>query len=71
MREWTSSPLGGASHLTPDFGTVEEGKRADLLLVEGDPTTRIEDTQGIAEIFLGGVRLERRALREPVGTQER
>jgi len=53
-REW--SRLTG----TPcDHGTVAEGKRADLLLVRGDPTQNIAATQDIAEVFVGGVRLRR------------
>lgn len=41
------------------FGTVEEGKRADLLLVEGDPLKNIKDTENIAEVFVNGKRIER------------
>ncbi len=42
-----------------DYGTIESGMRADLLLVNGDPTTDIEATQDIAEVFLAGRRLKR------------
>ena len=59
----TSTPAQVWSDLTGrerDFGTVEPGKRADLLLVRGDPTADITTTRQIEEVFLGGVRLKRR-----------
>jgi imidazolonepropionase-like amidohydrolase len=43
----------------PDFGVIEVGKRADLLLVEGDPTTDLAAVSRIRDVILGGVRLER------------
>jgi imidazolonepropionase-like amidohydrolase len=52
----------GAAHLltdTPDFGTVEEGKAADLVLVEGDPTIDVRAASDIVEVIRAGVRLER------------
>jgi len=59
----TSVPARVWSDLTGrdcDFGTVEVGKRADLLLVRGDPTADITATQQIEEVFLGGARMKRR-----------
>ena len=46
----------------PEFGIVAEGKRADLILVEGDPTADITATERIREVFQRGVRLERHPL---------
>lgn len=46
----------------PRFGNVAEGLRADLLLVEGDPTVDVGALQRIREVFLAGVPLERRAV---------
>jgi imidazolonepropionase-like amidohydrolase len=43
----------------PDFGMVAEGKVADLLLVEGDPTADIANVSRIRDVIQGGVRLER------------
>jgi imidazolonepropionase-like amidohydrolase len=43
----------------PDFGIVAEGKRADLLLVEGDPTASVEALSRIRAVVLDGVVLER------------
>jgi imidazolonepropionase-like amidohydrolase len=43
-----------------DFGEVAPGKRADLLLVAGDPTANIADLQRINEVVLEGMVLVRR-----------
>jgi imidazolonepropionase-like amidohydrolase len=42
-----------------DFGEIAVGKRADLLLVAGDPTREIGDLQRITTVYLGGVALAR------------
>ncbi len=47
----------------PDFGQVKVGKRADLLLVNGDPTRDLAAVSDIREVILGGVRLERTPVR--------
>ncbi|MCP2256276.1 Amidohydrolase family protein [Prauserella aidingensis] len=41
-----------------DRGRIEIGKRADIALVEGDPTARILDTLNIRGIWRAGVRLQ-------------
>lgn len=43
----------------PTFGRVAEGQRADLLLVEGDPTADVADLSRIRAVFKGGVPVER------------
>jgi imidazolonepropionase-like amidohydrolase len=43
-----------------DFGTIEVGKRADLVLVAGDPTARIADLGRITHVVLDGSVLVRR-----------
>ena len=47
-----------------DRGTIAPGKRADLILVNGDPTTDIKATRGIHAIWKGGVPLNRAAYAE-------
>ena len=47
----------------PSFGVIAPGKRADLLLVDGDPTADIEAVSSIREVVHRGVVLER----TPVG----
>ena len=37
-----------------DFGTVEPGKRADLILVDGDPLVRIRDLENIVLVVQSG-----------------
>ncbi|MGH7856146.1 MAG: amidohydrolase family protein, partial [Candidatus Binatia bacterium] len=46
----------------PDFGVVAEGKRADLLLVDGDPTDDLHALARIRAVILRGIPLERRAI---------
>jgi imidazolonepropionase-like amidohydrolase len=46
----------------PDFGAVEVGNRADLLLVDGNPTVDLAAVSRIRDVILGGVRLERTPL---------
>jgi imidazolonepropionase-like amidohydrolase len=48
-----------AFHLN-DRGRIAVGMRADLVLVDGDPTRDITATRAIVEVWKGGVRLERR-----------
>ena len=43
----------------PNFGSVAEGKRADLLLVDGDPTEDISALQAIRAVVLHGIPIER------------
>ena len=61
LRAATSAP---AAFLDPDgrFGKIAPGWRADLLLVRGDPTRNIDALSAIAEVWLGGVRLQRHGL---------
>lgn len=42
-----------------DFGEISGGKRADLLLVDGDPVADIAAVDRIRAVFLDGVRLDR------------
>ena len=44
-----------------DRGVIAVGKRADLLLVRGDPTTDITATRAIVGVWKQGVRLDREA----------
>jgi imidazolonepropionase-like amidohydrolase len=43
-----------------DFGEIAVGKRADLVLVKGNPAIRIEHLGGITHVVLDGTVLERR-----------
>ena len=43
--------------LLNEVGTVEPGKAADLLVVDGDPTRDINDLAKVVAVFKGGVRM--------------
>jgi len=53
-----------------DRGRIAPGKRADLLLVEGDPTVDIKATRRIAGVWKLGVPVDREAYREQVEKQQ-
>jgi imidazolonepropionase-like amidohydrolase len=44
------------------FGTVEPGKAADLLILDGDPTKNIHNAQRIFAVIVGGRLFAREAL---------
>src|SRR5688572_87712 len=45
-----------------DFGTVEEGKKADLVLLDANPLEDIRNTRKIAAVVVGGKLLRKDAL---------
>jgi imidazolonepropionase-like amidohydrolase len=47
----------------PDFGSVEVGQRADLMLVEGNPLDDLDALAAIREVIVAGIPLQR----TPVG----
>ena len=48
--------------LERDIGTLEQGKLADFVVLEGDPLTHIADTLRIVAVAKGGVWLDRSTL---------
>jgi imidazolonepropionase-like amidohydrolase len=44
-----------------DRGTIQSGYRADLVLIDGDPTQSIDDTLSIARIWKNGYAVDRTA----------
>ena len=55
----------------PDRGRIAPGLRADLLLVEGDPTTDILATRNLVRIWKNGVQFDRAAYRKALLQEER
>jgi len=62
LKAATSTPA--ARFGLTDRGAVRAGLRADLLLVEGDPTTDIAASRAIVAVWKAGVRVDREAYRE-------
>ena len=56
-----------AMKLDGDSGTVEVGKRADLILVEGDPLADIKDLRRVSKVVANGRLFDASKLRESVG----
>ena len=52
-------------------GTIEEGKRADLLVVDGDPFADIADLRAIYAVLKGGELAHHRAAGADAGVTER
>jgi imidazolonepropionase-like amidohydrolase len=46
-----------------DLGTLDAGKRADFIVLDANPLDDIADTQKIADVYLGGQKLDRAAMR--------
>ena len=38
-----------------DRGVIASGKRADLILIEGDPLCNISNTRNLKRVFVGGL----------------
>ncbi len=61
----TAATAAPAHHFgLADRGRIAPGMRADLLLVNGDPTVDITSTRAIVAVFKRGVPLDRKAARE-------
>ena len=52
-----------------ESGSIEQGKIADLVIVDGDPGKRISDTRKIKWILKGGKIYEPASLRKMAGFQ--
>lgn len=55
-RALAAATIGGAAMLgmQKEIGSIEEGKKADLVLLEGDPTKETEAYKRIREVVYGG-----------------
>lgn len=68
-RDYLRSLPGGGSSLgwNPDFGTVEEGARADLILLTGDPARNLAALRKLDTVIAGGKLYDRSALDAMLG----
>ncbi len=46
-------------HVDTIVGTLEPGKQADILVVDGDPTRDISDLRKVSDVFLAGSKVDR------------
>lgn len=53
---------GSATGVPPDFGSIAPGKRADLVLLDADPTVDIRSTRRIQAVMLRGRLIQRAEL---------
>jgi imidazolonepropionase-like amidohydrolase len=53
LRAATLSPARYLS-LADELGTIEEGKRADMVLIDADPLENIHNTRRVAGVVVGG-----------------
>ncbi|HBY64071.1 MAG TPA: amidohydrolase, partial [Solibacterales bacterium] len=51
-------------------GSIEPGKLADLVLVEGAPHAAIDDIDRVRRVFLGGREIDRAALAQSLSSEE-
>ena len=50
-------------HAEEEWGSLEAGRKANVLIVAGNPAARISDTRKVETVILNGKRLERAGLR--------
>jgi imidazolonepropionase-like amidohydrolase len=64
----TIATANGAKYLgeSERIGTIAVGKLADLIVVKGDPSTKIEDIENVETVFKGGVGYDSAKLIESV-----
>ena len=69
----SAATLGGARVMgrEKELGTVAAGKLADLLILDGDPTTDLAVLETPREVIKGGRRLSRDELQRAAGTAAR
>lgn len=58
---WAAEEVG----VGKDLGTVEVGKLADLVIVEGDPLQRVQDMLNVKTVIRNGELLDRESLTKP------
>jgi imidazolonepropionase-like amidohydrolase len=65
-----TSTSAKAIHVDQERGTIEPGKLADVVLIQGAPHERIEDIYKVAGVWMGGRRLDLSRLRRDIASEE-
>ena len=47
-----------------EYGSLQEGLSADILIVEGNPAENISDSRNVRHVFLRGKQVDRESLRK-------
>ena len=68
MATWTSALVMGVDK---DLGAVAPGKLADMILIDGDPTTNIRDINNITTVIKGGKVYDPVAIEKSLGITPR
>ena len=55
VTKWASEALG----VDDIVGTLEPGKQADILVVDGDPSKDVNDLWNVTDVFFKGEKLDR------------
>ena len=59
-----------AIHVDAERGTIEPGKLADLVMIHGAPHERIADIYRVADVWMGGRRLDLEKLRQEIASEK-
>jgi imidazolonepropionase-like amidohydrolase len=65
-----TSNAAAALDIDDRVGTLEPGKLADVIVVDGNPEDDIGDLWNVSEVFLGGRRIERGSSRSIAATRQ-
>ena len=55
----TTKDAARSCRIDDQVGVLEEGKLADVLVVDGNPSSRIEDLRNVVDVYLGGDLVDR------------
>ncbi len=55
VTSWAAAALG----MDDKVGTLEPGKEADILVVDGDPSVDINDLWKVSDVFFAGTKVAR------------